>query len=297
MNAGNEQFERDFEAFLRGDATRLSELYRKLPQVEPDAQLDTTVRAMAQRSVAAQIATRKPAQRRWMPALASGAIVALAVGAALRLTPQVWQRPPSDLSVGASMTKPDGDSTMLRQTREQAPSRAEQPAALPAVKNASGISDAAPAPPPPPAAALPAPIQAVAPKAAPEPFAGTLEQARVRHESTTPAEAGSAQSNAASVPLARQPTEDHALAPRPDAGERATLEERAAAPAAKARTSQRAVPKQAVQDAAQTSPQAWIADIRELLAQGRRSEALQSLARLRAAHPQLRLPEDLRALK
>ena len=36
--SGNEKFEREFEAFLTEEESRLAALYRKLPQAEPDAQ-------------------------------------------------------------------------------------------------------------------------------------------------------------------------------------------------------------------------------------------------------------------
>jgi len=42
--SSNEKFEREFEAFLNEEDSRLAALYRKLPQPEPDAKLDAAIR-------------------------------------------------------------------------------------------------------------------------------------------------------------------------------------------------------------------------------------------------------------
>jgi len=49
MSTGRDQFEREFEAFLADEESRLAGVYRKLPQPEPDARLDAAVKAMAHR--------------------------------------------------------------------------------------------------------------------------------------------------------------------------------------------------------------------------------------------------------
>ncbi|HZP67167.1 MAG TPA: hypothetical protein VFB32_12770 [Rudaea sp.] len=96
MSSGNDQFERDFEEFLKAEDSSLDALYRKLPQPEPDARLDAAVLAMAHRALnPGLVATpRAPAAARkrvrWLPALGAAAGVVFAAGIALRLAPQVW---------------------------------------------------------------------------------------------------------------------------------------------------------------------------------------------------------------
>ena len=87
--------EQEFDAFLRDDDSRLAALYRKLPQPEPDAQLDARVRALAQRALLSETAavpapsgTRK--RPRWLPAIGAAAAFALAAGIAWRAGPQMW---------------------------------------------------------------------------------------------------------------------------------------------------------------------------------------------------------------
>ena len=96
MISGNEQFERDFEAFLKEDDSRLAALYRKLPQAEPDAKLDAAVLAMAHRTlnphlVATPLASAASRRRaRWLAPLGAAAGLVLAAGVALRVGPQIW---------------------------------------------------------------------------------------------------------------------------------------------------------------------------------------------------------------
>ena len=95
-NIAQQKFDREFDEFLRDDDSRLTALYRKLPQPEPDAQLDARVRALAQRaarepsSVAkgGQIAARRHSNR--LPALGAAAALVLAAGIAWRVAPQMW---------------------------------------------------------------------------------------------------------------------------------------------------------------------------------------------------------------
>jgi hypothetical protein len=96
--SSNEKFERDFESFLKGDDARLSALYRKLPQAEPDAKLDEAVLAMAHRAlnpqlVATPVAARTtPARRRarWLPAFGVAASAVFAIGVAVKMAPRMW---------------------------------------------------------------------------------------------------------------------------------------------------------------------------------------------------------------
>lgn len=157
MTTGNPQFERDFAAFLRGDDARLEALYRKLPQPEPDAPLDAAVRALAQRAAAAT--TRKPiaSHRHWLPVFGVAAVVALAVGFAFRLGPQLWQRPsavapaePAAESAPAPMALPEP----AMESQAPAPAPAAKAAALDLQKVENAASRPAPRAFPPPARAM-----------------------------------------------------------------------------------------------------------------------------------------------
>ena len=53
-------------------------------------------------------------------------------------------------------------------------------------------------------------------------------------------------------------------------------------------------PKLRVDSGAALSPEAWLAEIRELKRAGREAEWRESLARLRARYPDFPVPEDLR---
>jgi hypothetical protein len=88
--SSNEKFEREFEAFMNEEDSRLAALYRKLPQAEPDAKLDAAVRSMAHRALNPQLvaAPRAPSQRRrarWLPAFGAAAGIVLAAGIAWRV--------------------------------------------------------------------------------------------------------------------------------------------------------------------------------------------------------------------
>ena len=90
----NESFEREFQDFLADEKSRLAELYRKLPQAEPEARLDSAIRAMAHRALNPQlVATPQPHARRqtarWLPALGAAAGIVLAAGIAFRLGPSM----------------------------------------------------------------------------------------------------------------------------------------------------------------------------------------------------------------
>jgi len=93
--SSNEKFEREFDAFLNEEDSRLAALYRKLPETEPDPRLDAAVRAMAHRALNPQLVAtpRAPGGRRragrWITMLGAAAGVVLAAGIAFRLGPSV----------------------------------------------------------------------------------------------------------------------------------------------------------------------------------------------------------------
>lgn len=91
--SSNEKFEREFAAFLNEEDSRIGELYRKLPQTEPDPRLDAAVRAMAHRALNPELVATPQAdlsarrRARWLPALGAAAGIVLAAGIAFRLGP------------------------------------------------------------------------------------------------------------------------------------------------------------------------------------------------------------------
>lgn len=97
-NIAQQKFEREFDEFLRDDDSRLAALYRKLPQPEPDMQLDARVHALAQRmarerassTVATPMRSATRRDSKWLPALGAAAAFVLAAGIAWRLAPQMW---------------------------------------------------------------------------------------------------------------------------------------------------------------------------------------------------------------
>jgi hypothetical protein len=103
---GRSDLEQEFDTFLREDDSRIGRLYRKLPQPEPDAQLDARVRSLAQRALRSDAAVAIPAKTslrrpaRWLPALSAAAALVLAAGIAWRVAPQVW--PAKDQVVATS---------------------------------------------------------------------------------------------------------------------------------------------------------------------------------------------------
>ena len=170
MISGNEQFERDFEAFLSEDDSRLAALYRKLPRPEPDAKLDAAVLAMAHRTlnphlVATPLASAVSRRRaRWLAPLGAAAGLVLAAGVALRVGPQIW---------------------------------GEHNAATPAAMRDNGVIEVRPideAAPPPPPASPPPPSESVL--AAP-PSSVSMQATRAMKPKTAPVPAREAAAEAA----------------------------------------------------------------------------------------------------
>ncbi len=259
MNSGNPQFERDFEAFLESDDSRLDALYRKLPQPEPDARLDAAVRALAQRAVAATSRTPVAAHRRWLPAFSVAAVVALAVGFAFRIGPQLWLRPARQLETEPAIV----------------PSAPSPPAVAPSAQKTS----AAPATMAAPAAQAPAVEMQKVENAASRPVPRAFPApARARREAPPPAA------------LEAKPPMPAATMAAPMRAKQQVDMESAGAPAP-------AHVAPAEKDSNATLyPEHWLANIRQMLRDNQREEALRSLEKFRKTYPAYPLPDDLRDL-
>ncbi|MCE7950656.1 MAG: hypothetical protein DYH18_06045 [Xanthomonadales bacterium PRO7] len=271
MNTGNPKFERDFESFLSGGDARLEALYRKLPASEPDASMDAAMQAMARRAVATtQLAARVPSHRRWLPLFSAAAVVALAVGFAFRLGPQLWQRPAAVAPAEpvSAPVQPAAKIVTSPQTAP-APTALAEPALEPPTPTLSPAARAAPR-------ALQK-MENTASQELPRPFPHSASALR---EPAPPPAAAEAKS-APSVPSAAAPTHARQSAEMESAG--APMQTLAAP---------------AVQDRNATLyPEHWLANIRQMLRDNQREAALRSLDEFRKKYPDYVLPDDLRDLR
>lgn len=240
---------------------RLSRLYREVADADPPEALDRAILAAARAEVApAQV--RKPAWwRSWtMP---MGVAATLVLTATLTLMVQREQERPAP----------------------EAPAQSAPPAA-PQEKKAEAV-DLAPRP------------------AAPPPGA---KREAARHEAERPPVAAPAPPPFVSEPKALQvaPAPAGAVSPRAPMAESAepvaparpaAAMRQQAAPAADAvemRAKSAPLRKEAVGAALARTPEQWLEDIRQMKKQGKEKESAEALAEFRRAHPDYRLPEDLR---
>ncbi|GAA0905931.1 hypothetical protein GCM10009552_12530 [Rothia nasimurium] len=241
------------------DEHDLAGLYARLPRTEPDPALDAAVLAAAK----AATPRRRP---RWPLALGSAAVLVLAAGLAwqLRETQPVYAPPPVVM--------------------EKSPSREEAPATVaappPAVDEVTNTS-AAPVAPTRRAARTPAPV------------------ARKSVHTTAPAmESMAPYSIAPAPPVPPAPPAPPSPAEPPAPGEVRTY---VAAPRLKLDNA----PALQAADTAQVAsrpatvpdPDTQVADIRRMLDEGRRADALHALKVLRRTYPHYDLPQDLRDLE
>lgn len=326
--SNKQQFEREFEEFLNEENSALAALYRKLPRPEPDAKVDAAIAALARRAVASSAPARTRAPR-WIPVLSAAAVVALAAGIAFRIGPTVWQQrneqalPQSQNAMSAGTVVKEQDTDALKDKA------APKPTPMPAEPAMRSMSVPAPAPASAPAAP-PAVAKAVAPAPhktesaaerldapAPQAFPLQAEQEKKRTQpgaAYMPAQGGTtaqslerqrderAQTTAA--PMAAPVREEAAPPPPPAAAPAPAAETPAmsgaaadsmlAAPPAKAA---RMAPPRSKDPNARLYPEHWLQNIRTMLREDKRDEALRSLAEFRKMYPDYHLPDDLRDLK
>ncbi|HEY2397037.1 MAG TPA: hypothetical protein VGH81_13825 [Rudaea sp.] len=125
MTSARDQLDREFEAFLAEEESRVASLYRKLPRPEPDARLDAAVRSMAHRALNPQLvaAPRSEPRRwraRWLPAFGAAAGIVFAAGIAWRV--ETARRSESD-----RLSAPSSDVISVRQLDVPPPPPAEPP--------------------------------------------------------------------------------------------------------------------------------------------------------------------------
>ena len=275
--------DRDLERLLADDGGELGALYRRLPRAEPPRRLDRSVLGEAARAVHGYT----PRRQRWLFGIGSAAGVVLAAGLAWHVGQDALRREnelPSPAATVPATTRPTfvpvapiSESARQRaraeaQTlQEQAPAAAAptpKPAPLRKAEDKRKAATPLVRPPPPPPPAPPPPAAATAARTA-EAFPAEAER-----EQDAAARAGGVAGLAA---------QDAAGADKVEPRRRAN-----AAPAPSTSVELR-------RDM-QLDPDTWLAHIEELLRQGRRQQAIESLRLFRNAHPRHALPDRLRAL-
>lgn len=285
-------------------ASELQALYREASHAEPDAMLDRQIldaaRAELRGAGAAKARRQPPWWKGWLPAASALAIALVGVS----ITWRVMDQQESDLrqemkaaeavrerSVAApgSVAPAQGATETSPLPRAPAPLAEQERRAEPTtLKNAPpGVPEPAATSAP----VAPAPMVPMAPAVADEAMkkSGRSEKEDLRGRRDASAAVGAATGSASSP--ARQAGKLEAGRPGA-ASSNETAADSLAAPAANSATKSAAAP--AVDG---PSPEAWLRQVRELLAAGRSTEAAQSLARFRARYPDFVLPDDLLKLK
>lgn len=269
--------DRDLDRLLGDDGGEFGALYRRLPRMEPPRRLDRSVLGDAARSVHG----RTPRGPRWIVGLGSAAGVVLAAGIAWHVGHDALRRPAQDTFRDAPQVVPVEPITGVVRHREptsEAQNEAAPPPAAsmpaPPLKNSEHPRAAGKPLPAPPSRAPASPAQPTPSAAPPAAFPADAAQ----HEEKAQA-AGAATGAAAAQRAPASDALDQAMSPRQRSG---------FAPAPSGSVELR-------RDL-QLEPVDWLAHIRQLLHQGRRQQAIESLRLFHRAHPDWQLPDELRPL-
>jgi hypothetical protein len=287
--------DRDLDDLLDERGGRIGDLYRRLPRYEPPRRLDRAVLGEAARAVRSG---KPPRRQRWIVGVGSAAGLVLAAGIAWRIGHEPMTTETGDERVRVVPVQPITESPRAR--RDEEPARespaAPPPASAPVSQPSGAISqrvdadaakrtrkpvsrekalrpEASPAPKPATAAPEPAPPPAAAARTEPFPQARDAEAQATKSENAA-ASAGAAETTAKS---ARRDNASSDLFQR-------------AAPSTSPSSSVE------LQRDTQLPPKDWISHIRELVRQGRRQQAIESLRLFVHAHPDSRVPDDLQPL-
>jgi hypothetical protein len=306
--SGNEKLERELEAFLAEENSRVAALYRNLSRREPDATLDASVLAMARNAVA----PKRP-RNRWLPALSAAAVVLIVAGVAYRSGPQVWNQR------AAPAAQPIGALDEARSAAKPSPlpaAPAPPPAqeVAPAMSAGSAVNTPKPSFVPSPAepqarrktaegARLPPPAAArqVVAQPASASTATTTDAERAVKPEASVRDAPMASPDAAAFPkdLQKQQAND-AMSVRIQ-GDVAPLSTESRSDAAKTESAPppaaAAAPAMKFAPGQRLYPEHWISNIRTLLRENRRDEAIRDLVEFRRQYPDYALPDDLHDLK
>jgi Meckel syndrome type 1 protein len=265
------------------DERELAALYARLPKVEPDASLDAAVLAEATRAV--QV-SRRP---RWPVALASAAVLVLAVGVAWQVRelqpapsaiPTAAVPPPvvpaptapsAAMPAAADMRAPRTVESIAAEAAPTRDLRKTSPAYVGAASAANVGAASAPN-----VGAAPAPNVGAAPAA----NVGAASAAKPAQRAQAYRTAPSISAKVTSAP-APSPQQYEAAAPAPSGMLRENIAAKIATDAI--------VP-------GNLGPDDRVGEIRRLLGSGNRAQALRELNDLRRRYPHYDLPQDLRDL-
>jgi hypothetical protein len=317
MTSGDDKLERELESFLADDS-RVAALYRRLPKDEPDAKLDAAILARAR----AAVATRR-ARPRWFPAMSAAAALIVVAGLAYRLSPNVWNE--------RSAVSENAQQTIAAPAPPAAPAPTNEPQQSADTAGAAS-SRATPAPMPQPTRVErerstteekargelgkveqpKTPAAAFATQSAPAKNLKSADKQSAR-DSVDAATANSnvlqSQSAARMKSVAPAPRIDAVPLPEsapqtaakpnafPGAAASAAYSPPPAPPSAAMAPAREMAKPSAANVEVNLYPEHWIADIRQMLEDGRRDDAIKNLAAFRKRYPDYKLPDDLRDLK
>ncbi|MFC4821538.1 hypothetical protein [Dokdonella ginsengisoli] len=278
----------ELERLLADDGGELGALYRRLPRIEPPRRLDRSVLGEAARAVHGT----RPRRQRWLIGFGSAAGLVLAAGVAWHVGHEPLRQPPHEPAHGAPTyvpVQPIDAPARRHEAAPPSPSGLAAPAPAPAASAPSkpAIADEAKAT----RAARPALEQAApAPRSAPPPPAAAPEPPAPAAVASPPVEA----QQEAAAPAGANTTSAYS------ANESEALSKQAAdtAPKKRERSAGMSAPSSSVElrRDTQLAPEVWLARIEQLVRQGRRQQAIESLQLFRRAHPDWQLPESLREL-
>ena len=262
---------------LDAEEQALARRYRGLPDGEPPPALDARIRAQARSAAHAG----RPKLRPWAWGLSTAAAAVLALA-------MLWQTglpPTAEDSVYRTLpgAAPEAVEPLLHEQAGAAGEERPQRAAVAPAADADAGANVE-APPPPPPAAPAATFERAPPPAQSMPERGTAAPpAPANRKAFAPPAAGT---TTAAEPVG---------APR--ARSEAAPQTAAEAATDVARTASRTEPTGTdAADALRHDPDAWLRHIAQLLADGRRDEAVEQLHAFREAHPDHALPQSLQVL-
>jgi hypothetical protein len=284
--------ERELERLLDDDGGELGALYRRLPRAEPPRRLDRSVLGEAARAVQGHT----PRRHRWIVGFGSAAGIVLAAGVAWQVGQKALQQPhdgfrsapvvvPVEPISESSLRKRERANAAQNAAATNAPAAEMEPAAAPPPAPAKPSLARKPAPKPPAAADAAKELSAPAAPAAPPPAQAV----------PFPAEAAQRTESAASAAAGAIAPKDEELKAKQASGgdmldQAAPNRGRSTAPSAPSGSVE-------LRRDMQLSPDDWLAHIKQLLHQGRRQQAIDSLRLFRRVHPDLPITNELRALE
>ena len=286
--------ERDLDELLDEGGGEMGDLYRRLPRYEPPRRLDRAVLGEAARAV---LSGKPPRRQRWIFGLGSAAGLVLAAGIAWRIGHDAMNQDAVPAPMSAPIVVP------VEPISEPARAKHEEPAQQAATENAAA----------PPASASSA--EGVLRSRAPQ------DEAKSRASEKSKPLSKRAPVASPVMTEAQKPAPPPAAAPQafPDAAQereqaqdsaqaydRARPAVGAAAGADQKRVEQstaRPMPSTTPPSSSvelrrdmQLAPEDWLSHIHQLLRQGRRQQATESLRLFQRVHPDWQIPDDLQPL-